>query len=233
MWGGPTPPAFSMTGSSLTTADCTRVTGMSPATPGYVLAVIGIAGVFFSPLLAAPLRGRLRSLVGVAVLGGFAAFVVAIVPTSVAQFPEHISGLWGIQDKFQQTGLWSWMNTHVPVLAQRSPFIVLPAALGGVMIVLWGAALGIRERWILGASLAGFTASQTAGALTWQRYIEPMVLITFALAACRLPAREMLSDARDVAAPTRPPTHEHRGLALAGPLALACLLAVYTAVKLS
>jgi len=102
--------------------------------------------------------------------------------------------------------------------------IVLGSVTGAVMVGMMFNALGRRDRWVMLSVLGAFVASQTAGALAWPRYYEPMVLIWVALACARIEPVEV----RGMFAPVR---WAH---ALRTPMvvALAALQLVITALSL-
>lgn len=197
-WGGLVPPAFQAGGSPLTTPDATRVSGISPATPGFVLALLGLFGAFFLPVVwPRRARGWFPLAAGLGVIG----VVLAALPRTNWELMGRISGLWNLVKV-------------LPCPGDRSPLIIGLAGLGGAWIGLWAGALAPRARWVLGVSLAGFTLSQTAGALTWQRYLEPMVLMLLLLASgCVLEGA----------------TPAERRRAIAGPVALGLVQAALTA----
>ncbi len=223
LWGGLTPPAFQPAGSLLTTKDYTNVGGVSPATPGFILALIGLFGLFFAGFLWAALRRRAgpergpdwAPVAGLAGLGALAGLVVSSLPhTSYLQMPR-------------MSGLWNLVRAATPMGWDRSPVIIFPAMLGGAFVALWGMALPWRERWLLGATLAGFTLAHSAGALTWQRYFEPMVLLMLILSTASVVAQA--PPPRPARAAGTPPSAGDAG-SLAwwvwlGPLALALLQA--------
>jgi hypothetical protein len=207
LWGGLTPPAFQPgSGSPLYTPDATAVSGINPATPAFTLAILGIAGVFFLPLLlgrthASLDRAAWRAMLIPAGLGAAIAFVLAILPETSYQFPQRISGLWNLVKA-------------TPTLAERSPALITLATLGGAWAGAWWGALPRRDAWIFTAAFAGMIAAHTASALAWQRYLEPGVLIMLALATSRLPMN-----------------HHASRWVLVGPLALAALLAAVSIVS--
>ncbi|MGQ0626591.1 MAG: hypothetical protein ACT4PL_00635 [Phycisphaerales bacterium] len=176
-WGGLTPPAFSPGGSALTDKDCTNVSGISLVSPGYVLAVLGLYGVFYLPLNWSILRARARP--GCVVVGLLAGLVVAGLGPSTFLLPERIGGLFSVARVLHDT-------LGVPTLLGRSPVVLLPATFGGGLLALVLGALPRRDAWIMFVALAAFAAAQAAGALTWLRYIEPMVLVWLVLASARL-----------------------------------------------
>ncbi len=169
-WSGLVPPAFQPTGSPLTTADATNVGGTSPATPAFILALIGLFGLFFLPIVW-PARSRdwlIPTLTGAAV-----ALALATIPRTNWELMSRISGLWNLV-------------RALPCPFDRSPLIITLATLGGAWIGLWSSALPARSRWVLGSALLGFTLAHTMGALSWQRYFEPFVLMMLVIASAQV-----------------------------------------------
>jgi len=82
-----------------------------------------------------------------------------------------------------RNGGWVWRAVeHLPIIAERSPLIVGGGALGAVVL----SALFIQAKRVGRASaaivllsaLAGFVAAHVANAQVFQRYYDPMVLLT-------------------------------------------------------
>ncbi len=208
LWGGLTPPAFQPgSGSPLFTPDATAVAGINPATPAFALALLGVFGVFFIPLLVGRTRGldsaAWRAMLVPAGLAAAGAFILAVLPATSYLYPPRGTGLWNLVKA-------------TPVIADRSPLLIGLATLGGAWAGMWFGELPRRDAWILAAAFAGFVAAHTASALAWQRYLEPGVLILLALAVSRLPMN-----------------HHASRWVLAGPVALAGLLAAVSVVSWS
>lgn len=166
VWGGMTPPSFDE-----------RLSGPNPVVPATVLTLIAIYGAFFAgdwlPAAWLALRQNPR-LWAIVLLGAIIGLIVGVAPHSSYHWEDRISHLWNVVRR-------------LPTLAERSPVIALGSVAGGVTVALIGAALPRRDAFILLAALAGFVASQTAGALAWPRYYEPLLLILLALACARIP----------------------------------------------
>ncbi len=169
LWSGPVPPAFSAQGSPLTTHEYTRVSGLSPLTPGFVLALLGGLSVFYVGFLWPTLRRG--NWLAHALIAAAAGCTIAALPVS----------MWSLEAG-RYSGLWNLVK-RLPTLADRSPVIILAAGLGAASLVLWWKALPWRERLILGAGLLAFVAAHSAQALVWQRYSEPLLLMMMGLAA--------------------------------------------------
>lgn len=169
LWGGLVPPAFSAHGSSLTTHEYTRVSGFSPLTPGFILALIGGLSLFYAGFLWPTIRRG--SWLAHAMLAGLVGCIVAALPISTWSLETgRYSGLWNLVRRF-------------PTIADRSPLIVIASGIGAASLTLWCKALPWRERFILGSGLVAFTLAHSAQALVWQRYSEPLLIMLFGLAA--------------------------------------------------
>ncbi|MFN0012008.1 MAG: hypothetical protein ACKVS8_10235 [Phycisphaerales bacterium] len=211
LWGGPVPPAFSAAGSPLTTHEYTRVSGLSPLTPGFVLALIGGLSVFYSGFLWPTLRrgNWLTHALIAAALG----CIVAALPLST----------WSLEAG-RYSGLWNLVK-RLPTFADRSPVIILAAGLGAASLVLWWKACAPRERIVLGAGLLAFTTAHSAQALVWQRYSEPLLLMLMSLTAAGITGRA--SGGANVPSADSPPRW-----ACLGPLVLALANAAITAAAM-
>lgn len=201
LWGGLVPPSFQG-----------QYHNPNPAAPAFILALFGLFGLFFLPLLlpglAAAWRERRWLLLGAAGAGLLAAMIPAT--THAAEAGRH-SGLWNISRAFEARGFVLFGRTSILIAAL--------AALGGAALVGWLRLIPFRQGVVLLAALAGFTAAQAASFQLFQRYIEPFVLMLLAI---------MSTIAFRTDAPGRSPL---RSL-LALPALLAGLLAVQTALVL-
>ncbi|MBA2566289.1 MAG: hypothetical protein H0V08_00600 [Thermoleophilaceae bacterium] len=119
-------------------------------------------------------------------------------------------------DDGRSTGVWE-VAKRLPTLEDHSLLMVGLAGLGAAVIAAWMFALRRRDALIWLTAWVAFTVANSASEAAWQRYLEPFVLIMFALAASRLPRDR----SRLPAAP-----------ALAGLVLTSVLLAGVTAVKL-
>lgn len=171
LWGGLTPPRFQ-----------DEIQRFSLSLPAFLLLEIAVLSVFFVPWLWGPLvRTRLTArTIGVTVGVVVVCLALAIVPETTWSFWEgRASGWWNVVRRLPTIG------DHTSVL------ILLGAPAGGLALLLWGAALGPRSRWVLGLGLLGFAISQTASANVWQRYHEPFLLILMTLAAGEVHTRQV------------------------------------------
>jgi len=202
MWGGLTPREFQG-----------QYHGFNPAAPAFILAVVGVASVFFIGFISrgvwALVREKRAMLLGAGLIG-----VVASVVPNTSYDPEmgRFSGLWKIAEK-------------LPLIASHTaPGMVALAVLGSVMAAAWFVALPRREGWFFLAALSGFTAAQSASFQIWQRYNEPFVLMLLAVISSSVQEKVVGNggDAERGGAEAK----LARVMRVAGPLALAGLLAV-------
>ncbi|MFG0306691.1 MAG: hypothetical protein ACF8Q5_10820 [Phycisphaerales bacterium JB040] len=195
LWGGLTPPRFQVTTQS-----------WSPSLPAFLLLEIAVLSVFFAPwLLPRWLRARPDwRTIALVVIACVPAIVLAIVPETTWSFDEgRASGWWNVVRR-------------LPVIAgHTSVLVLLGAPAGAVALLLWGAALSPRSRWIMGLGLLGFALSQTASANVWQRYHEPFLLMLMAIACAETHARG-------------PGPRRTLPIGLASLAALACFLGAFT-----
>jgi hypothetical protein len=206
LWHGFVPPAFQHVDGPLPPGHSGwQHEGPNFAVPTMVLAVLGVAGAFFSGLLW-PARRVLGRRAGMIAVGAAAGLIAAVATKSNwDEAGGRYSGLWNI-------------SKHFPVFADRSTLMAALAALGGGTVVAWFVALNARDRWTWLVAWVCFIAAQTANAMAWHKYYEPFCLMMFAVAASRLPP------ARDARTPR---------WVFAGPIALATLLAAVTLSNLT
>ncbi|MCA3005117.1 MAG: hypothetical protein IOD15_07105 [Phycisphaerales bacterium] len=220
-WRGLTPPGFRFAQAQAGDEDATSVTGLSPSTPAFILALLGVYGVFFLAWLWPRIqRNTVRWGLVLATMLAAAAVALA-VPTD--HFPRpRIGGLWNLARATEPLGLVvTWFGHRTSLL------IVALAALGGAWLALWTQALPRRTALILLAALAGFVAAMTCQALSWQRYFEPLLLVWLALCAGCLPAQA--AEAVQWAAPAgRWPLASVRTWQVVGPVVLGVVLAALT-----
>ncbi len=196
LWGNHlTPPAF---------ADY-HTRAVNPAAPAFVLALLGLAGAFYLPLLWPIIRDSLRQSPPTLVIAATIGLLIAAIPeTSFSHEHGRWSGLWNLVEK-------------VPAPLERSPLIIALAVAGAVIVVAWASAIPTRRRWVYLASLVSFAVAAGANIQLWQRYVEPFILIlTAMMAADVIGKRERV-----------PP------LFRLGPLVLTLALASITALKLA
>lgn len=198
-------------------------TGPNPATPAFLLALFGCYGVFFAGFFhagIARLVRRERGALLAVTLSVVAAAACALAPVSTFD-----------AEAGRYTGFWALVR-RLPVIADRSVFIVGAAAVGGAVLGLCLASLRRREAALLLVTVLAFAAAQTTAFAAWQRYLEPMVLLTLALGAI---AAHRAGDERTLGAEGAPGPAWERGLergAPAGPALLGVALAAVTLASL-
>ncbi|MBO6512886.1 MAG: hypothetical protein JJ974_02825 [Phycisphaerales bacterium] len=166
LWQGLVPPPFQNNHQST-----------NLITPAFILTQVAILSFFFLPILMPQLKKILKShrawWIDALVFG----FIVGALPPAsyYAVDQGRYSGWWNIIAEF-------------PVIADRSPVIVLGAPIGALFCVLWCTMVSRRDAWILAATLAAFAIAQSANHASWQRYHEPMLIITGIIILTRAPA---------------------------------------------
>lgn len=141
--------------------------GVNLASIVMILATCGAIGVFY---LA---RYWERAAITWAVIGAVSAIIIAAIPETT----YDVNGRWG--------GLWNLARV-TPHFGERSPIMIALAGAGGFVIGALLAGMRGRQRWIFAAALAGFIAAHSTINQAWQRYYEPMILLTLILAASRI-----------------------------------------------
>lgn len=145
----------------------------NPATPAFVLAVLGMYAAFFAgellPRVGLVWRTARGYLLGVG-LAGLGLGLVA--PTTYSLDAGRFSGLWDIAGR-------------LPAVQGRSVLIAGLAAWGAVSLLAWTITLPRRERLVVGLACAGFMAAMSMSHYAFQRYIEPFALIVLLLLAAR------------------------------------------------
>lgn len=199
LWGGLIPRA---SGDPLLHAS-----GANPATPALALALCGVFGVFFLATSDRPLallRGQWAAPLIVALLG---LAVALAVPTSFLEKPRAYG--------------WFWHAVRLmPAVLDRSTLIAVAAPVGALaLFVLYRGASRAgrgREATVLLLSMLAWVVAQSANAMAWQRYFDPMILIGLAWLASLgwAPGRRVTVRA------------------VAGPLALAAVQAILSAMTL-
>jgi hypothetical protein len=202
LWRGLTPPLFHA-GADTEMELAGTHTGVNPSVVLLTLALLGAGGLFFAGFLARPLReawsGRRGLLLRAVSIGAGGAMLLALMlPSSFSREGGRYSGLWNV-------------IARAPAPMDRSPIMLVLAPLGGVCLAALWVCLPRRAGWMLTGAVAGFALAQSANHQAWQRYVEPMVLVTLLLGAA------LVWQPR----PDRPPRW-----ASAGPVALGALLAL-------
>jgi hypothetical protein len=194
LWKGTVPPSmrFWLVGGNL-------------AAPAAILCLIGVITPFYAGYLWPAVRMATVRLRGPLLIGAAVGFLIGILPeTSYDVSHGRWSGLWNAAKR-------------LPVVADRSPLIVLLATVGGAALGAWTVALPRRAAWVFLVAWAGFATVQAMNAFAFQRYYEPMVLIAAALAVAHLPPAALAQRWR---------------IAWAGPATLALSLAAVTYLTL-
>lgn len=162
LWHGLTPPSLA--------AENDR--GVNPMMPAMVLAVFGGVGVFFLPAFVRTWRELLRvDAPTIAAVVGALALALAF-PTTF----DRDAGRWG-------GAVWRVVRV-APAFADRSLVFPPLAAVGALVLCrAWSAARAAargRDAAMLFIGLAGWTAALAAGSLAYQRYVEPLALMSLA-----------------------------------------------------
>ncbi len=198
LWGGLTVPIYH-----------DYMQGVNPATPAFILAQIAVIGAFHAGYWTRPGWDLVRRKPGLVLAVLAIGALIALLPeTTYDHDSGRYSGLWNIAAKFPDIG----GRTNVLLL------VLAPAGAG--ILASWLAGLDARRRWIMLAALAGFAAAVSSVHNAWQRYHEPMLLMSAALMSALVAERE--------------PRPAHRIIGFArwsGPVALALLLGALTAQK--
>jgi hypothetical protein len=154
------------------------------AVPLNALALTGLFALPFALHLLAPLEAlsaRDRRLAAVG--GGVVALGVWLAGPSSYDFD---AARWG-------SVVWA-LAGKTPLIADRSPAVLLLAVLGGALLAAM-LLLSHREQrvlpelFVLGSYLVGYCAQVFA----WQRYIEPAIFLTLAVFSARRPSRWRLA----------------------------------------
>jgi hypothetical protein len=206
-WRGLTPPSFHaqhlITGGS----------GINWATVPFMLALVAVFSPFYLGWLWPGIAKLWRESRPLVVLLAIGAIAWSIVPETTFQREPRSGGLWAVVGLLDDSGM--------VIAGHTSPLILILAPVGAIMLAAWIALIDDKRRWIVAAAVVAFIAAQSANANCWQRYHEPFLLMLFGLVAAAYGASgEMAGSLR------RPSTLA--GLRIAGPLALAALLAAVT-----
>lgn len=198
VWGGLTVPIYH-----------DYMQGVNPATPAFILAQIGVIGLFHAGYWLRPGAALLRERRGVLALAALAGLLLAAAPPTTYSVEAG-----------RYSGLWNAVRAAPVLFGHSSVLLLALAPFGAVVLAAWLAGVGPRARWVVLGALFGFTLAVSATLNAWQRYHEPMLLITAALLSALCVVRER--DAPERAAPEPPALLRHARLA--GPLLLAALL---------
>jgi hypothetical protein len=217
LWGGLVPPLFqSGAFDPVTGKTQAPASGGNLATPAFMLTLIAMFGVCFLGYFRAGVRrvveGDAAALRAMAI-GAIVGILLALPPTSFNESAGRYSGFWSIAGK-------------LPSVMDRSLFVSAGSVAGGVVLALAWLSLPRRDAIIVLGALAGFTLAAAANFYAWQRYLEPMVLLSMGLASARATSLLDLS-------PRRGPGLEWLWrVRAAGPVLLAVALAGITVMSL-
>ncbi|MFN5663419.1 MAG: hypothetical protein ACK48N_15225, partial [Planctomyces sp.] len=75
------------------------------------------------------------------------------------------------------------------VMGHSSILLLLLAPIGAAVIAAMTHGLRHRERWIMLGTLVAFAVAQSASKESWQRYLEPMLLMLMAVMCALLAER--------------------------------------------
>lgn len=177
LWGGLTPPLFRNTPVQAGENSATNVSGLSPATPAFMLSLLCIYGIAMLPLIWPPLRAAAKHrwfTIGLC-LAAIAGFTLAALPETTHMVRPRVGGLWTIVKALQDHG--------IVLFGRTSPLILVMSTIGAATVFALLALCGRQARWVLLTVLLAFMAAGSAQALSWQRYFEPLLLMWVALAA--------------------------------------------------
>ncbi len=238
LWGGIAPPMFRAATNPLAasgTGNATAVTGLSPASPVLILALIGIFGTFYLGWIVSasmtasrgwlPRIDNLWGTLKASAIGAAAAALIAIVPPTTWSTPTRKGALWEITRRFEGGSEFAGVRLPRLVIADHTNLIMwFLAVLGGAILGLLWRGVDHRARWVLATALIAFTAAQSAQALSWQRYFEPFVLLWLILCVSNL---RIGGRSGDIRMPAEAPPQMERWAWL-GPVVLTVMLASIT-----
>lgn len=159
-WGGLTPPTFAYQYHSINAAG-----------PAFVLAVVGVVGVFFIGYILPVLRSAPG---WVLFTGACLGILLALLPVTTAGEPvDYFAG--------RRTGLWDIAAKFPMIGGRTSIIIVIFSALGALVIGAYVARWRTAQSIVLLCALTGYAAALSAGGELWQRYAEPFVLLLYVL----------------------------------------------------
>jgi hypothetical protein len=187
--------------------------GFNWATPAFVLSLIGVYSVFLIGWVWPGLARAWRESRALVIIAGVIGVIIAAIPETTFLREPRSSGLWNLVGFMDARGLM--------IAGWTSPLLLVLSGLGSATLVGWLRAMPARRAWMFMAILVGFTIAQTANALCWQRYIEPLLLIVLGL-MCVSTERDPLDHLPPSIVPAR----------ILGPLTLAGVLLLITAQAL-
>jgi hypothetical protein len=150
----------------------------NPSAGAFVLALTGLLSLFFAGFWGPMFVRLLRTRTSWMILAFLGAGLVAMIGRSDYDVSMGRYGaIWNIADKF-------------PSVGGRSLFMVGLSAIAGPIIAAWAMSLGFRARWIFVTTLAAFGATQFKNPWLYERYVDPLLLILFAMASAAIVLRE-------------------------------------------
>ncbi len=171
LWQGLVPPRFRTLHAS----------GANPAAIGYTLTLIAAYGICLLPAVVDGTRrlaARRGTLIAIAIAG---AGLAALGPSD-ASLEAGRNGGW----------LWTLVE-RMPLIGDRSVVLLFGGSAGLLVITALFLELepagGKHAALVILAALAGFIAAHVANAQIFQRYYDPMVLLTLVWLATTLPKR--------------------------------------------
>lgn len=169
IWEGLVPPSFQGIHQRL-----------SFSAPAFFLTVLGCYSTFFLPLLIQSINNetiqRGKWLIAALVVG---AMILALaVPTNYSFDNGRYSGLWNIAKV-------------LPSINGRSVFILGGSILGAISLLLWGALLPKKRRFIISLSIFAFVISLVANAFVFERYMAGVIYLFFVIILCASHRREV------------------------------------------
>jgi hypothetical protein len=167
VWGGLVPPTFQ-----------DNHQGPNRSTPGFILTQLAILSVFFAPMLWDRLKEVWKH------QSGWIIFAI-VIGCALGVFPASSYSY----DAGRYSGWWNLIN-KLPVIADRSPIILIGSISGSIALVVWLNLVTRRDAWIWIGAFVAFVLAQSANHASWQRYHEPMLLITILLIFARSTALE-------------------------------------------
>lgn len=175
LWKGLVPPRFRTQHAS----------GLNPAAIGFALVLTAAYGAALLPLVsraARTLLARPATLLGIALLGA-----------ALAGLGPSFAG-----EEVGRNGGWVWrLVAAFPTVADRSPIILFGGAAGAQVLGLLFVEIephgGKHAAMVLLAAFAGFLVAHVANAQIFQRYYDPMVLLTLVWLTVCLPSSRRLT----------------------------------------
>ncbi|MBC7782491.1 MAG: hypothetical protein H7144_01520 [Burkholderiales bacterium] len=164
IWHGLVPPGFQTVSGALPPGHSTwQHEGPNWSVPMFIMALFGLIGSLFLPMIARRLRPVKMAMRPIACGIAIALPIALLVPSNWDESHGRRSGLWNIAQQ-------------LPAPMDRSVLLVPLSLLGGAVLAWMLASLPRRARVIAIVTLLAFVAAQTANAMAWQKYYEPFVV---------------------------------------------------------